>query len=123
MVAVGVLAYGVLELVEAVGLWMMKRWGEYVAVVGTGIFIPLEIYEIVETVTWLRIVALALNVFAVVYILWTKTAVRDPRRQGGVRGESGRTCRCWRSSGPRSSATRRRARAAARSDRQAPRRS
>ena len=48
MVAVGVLAYGVLELVEAVGLWLMKRWGEYVAVVGTAIFIPLEVYEIVE---------------------------------------------------------------------------
>ena len=79
MVSVGVLAYGVLELVEAVGLWLMKRWGEYVAVVGTGIFIPLEVYELVETVTWVRIAALALNVFAVVYILWTK-------RLFGIRG-------------------------------------
>ena len=34
---------------------MMKRWGEYVAVVGTGIFIPLEVYEILERVTWLRV--------------------------------------------------------------------
>ena len=46
MVAVGVLAYGVLELLEAVGLWLMKRWGEYVAVVGTSVFIPLEVYEL-----------------------------------------------------------------------------
>ncbi len=79
MVSAGVLAYGVLELVEAVGLWLMKRWGEYVAVVGTGIFIPLEVYEIAEKVTWLRVVALLLNVFAVVYILWTK-------RLFGIRG-------------------------------------
>jgi uncharacterized membrane protein (DUF2068 family) len=79
LVSLGVLAYGVLELVEAVGLWLMRRWGEYVAVVGTGIFIPLEVYEIVETVTWLRLAALALNVFAVVYILWTK-------RLFGIRG-------------------------------------
>jgi hypothetical protein len=50
----------------------MKRWGEYVAVVGTSVFIPLEVYEIVETVTWLRVAALALNVFAVIYLLWTK---------------------------------------------------
>ena len=71
-VALGVLAYGVLELVEAVGLWLMRRWGEYVAVVGTGVFIPLEVYELLERVTWLRVVAFALNVFAVVYILWTK---------------------------------------------------
>ncbi|CAN5650935.1 DUF2127 domain-containing protein [soil metagenome] len=79
LVAAGVLAYGVLELVEAVGLWIMKRWGEYVAVVGTSVFIPLEVYELVEQVTWLRLVAFALNVFAVVYILWTK-------RLFGIRG-------------------------------------
>ena len=70
--AIGVLAYGALELLEGVGLWLMKRWGEYVAVVGTAVFIPLEIYELVERVTWLRVVAFAFNVFAVVYILWTK---------------------------------------------------
>ncbi len=50
----------------------MKRWGEYVAVVGTAVFIPLEVYELVERVTWLRVVAFAFNVFAVIYILWTK---------------------------------------------------
>ncbi|MGA8245923.1 MAG: DUF2127 domain-containing protein [Nocardioides sp.] len=72
LVAIGVLAYGALELLEGVGLWLMRRWGEYVAVVGTAVFIPLEIYELVDKVTWLRLVAFALNVFAVVYIVWTK---------------------------------------------------
>ena len=72
LVAIGVLAYGALELLEGVGLWLMKRWGEYVAVVGTAIFIPLEVYELVERVTWLRLVAFAFNVFAVIYIVWTK---------------------------------------------------
>ena len=72
LVAVGVLAYGALELLEGVGLWLMKRWGEYVAMVGTLVFIPLEVYELLERVTWLRVVAFAFNVFAVVYILWTK---------------------------------------------------
>ena len=79
MVSAGVLAYGVLELVEAVGLWLMRRWGEYVAVVGTAVFIPLEVYELVDRVTWLRVVAFGLNLFAVVYILWTK-------RLFGIRG-------------------------------------
>jgi uncharacterized membrane protein (DUF2068 family) len=79
LITLGVLAYGALELLEAVGLWLMRRWGEYVAVVGTGVFIPLEIYELIERVTWLRLVAFALNVFAVVYILWTK-------RLFGIRG-------------------------------------
>jgi uncharacterized membrane protein (DUF2068 family) len=72
LVSVGVLAYGGLQLLEGIGLWLMKRWGEYVAVVGTSVFIPLEVYEIVEKVTWLRIAALLLNAFAVVYLVWTK---------------------------------------------------
>jgi len=71
-VTIGVLAYGALELLEAVGLWIMKRWGEYVAVVGTSVFVPLEVYELIETVTWVRVVAFVLNVFAVVYLLYTK---------------------------------------------------
>ena len=72
LVALGVLAYGVLELVEAIGLWFMKRWGEYVAVVGTSLFVPLEIHEIIAKVTWLRVGALVINLFAIAYILWTK---------------------------------------------------
>jgi uncharacterized membrane protein (DUF2068 family) len=72
LVALGVLAYGTLELVEAYGLWFKKRWGEYVAVVATSLFVPLEIYEILVVVTWLRVSALILNLFAVAYILWTK---------------------------------------------------
>src|SRR3954467_11726991 len=40
LVAFGVLAYGCLQLLEGVGLWLLKRWGEYVAVVGTSLFVP-----------------------------------------------------------------------------------
>ena len=35
-------------------------------------FVPLEVYELLEKVTWLRVGALVLNLFAVVYIVWTK---------------------------------------------------
>jgi uncharacterized membrane protein (DUF2068 family) len=72
LVALGILAYAVLELVEAFGLWFKRRWGEYVAVVATALFIPLEIHEILAKTTWLRVGALIINLFAVFYILWTK---------------------------------------------------
>jgi uncharacterized membrane protein (DUF2068 family) len=81
LATLGVLGYGVLELTEAVGLWLMRRWGEYVAVVGTAIFIPLEVHELVAKVTWLRVTALLVNLFAVIYLLWTK-------RLFGLRGGS-----------------------------------
>ncbi len=78
-VTLGVAAYAALELVEAVGLWLMRRWGEYVAAVGTAIFLPLEVHELLDRVTVLRVGAFAVNVAAVVYLVLTK-------RLFGVRG-------------------------------------
>jgi uncharacterized membrane protein (DUF2068 family) len=78
-VAWGILLYGLLQVAEGVGLWSLKRWGEYVAVVGTTLFIPLEVYELTEKISWLKIAALAVNVAAVLYLLLSK-------RLFGVRG-------------------------------------
>ncbi|MDQ0598822.1 uncharacterized membrane protein (DUF2068 family) [Streptomyces canus] len=72
LVAVLLLAYAVIELVEAVGLWYAKRWAEYLTVVATAAFLPLEIYELTEHISWLKIATLVLNILAVVYILLAK---------------------------------------------------
>ncbi|NUT37902.1 MAG: DUF2127 domain-containing protein [Hamadaea sp.] len=71
-VGLGLVLYGVLQLVEGTGLWLLKRWGEYFAVVATSLFIPLEIYELTERITWVRVVALIINVAAVLYIALSK---------------------------------------------------
>ncbi len=66
------LRYAGLFTWAAVGLWLMQRWGEYFAVVATSVFLPLEIYELSEKITVLRVVALSINVAAVVWLLWSK---------------------------------------------------
>lgn len=71
-IAAGLLLYGILQLIEGTGLWLIKRWGEYFAVVATALFVPLEAYELSERITWLRIVLQLLNVAAVIYLLLTK---------------------------------------------------
>jgi len=68
----GLLLYGGLQYTEGVGLWLLKRWGEYFAVLATSLFVPIEIYELTERVTWIRVGALAINIAAVVYILLSK---------------------------------------------------
>jgi uncharacterized membrane protein (DUF2068 family) len=78
-IAAGLAVYGVLQLTEAIGLWLLKRWGEYMAAIATSLFIPIEIYEIIERVTWLRVFALVINVAAVIFIVYRK-------RLFGVRG-------------------------------------
>src|SRR5581483_24507 len=71
-IAIGLTAYAVIELIEAIGLWLVARWGEYFAVVATSVFLPLEVYELTEKVTALRVTAFLINVVAVVWLLWSK---------------------------------------------------
>ena len=79
LVVLGVAAYAALQYAEGIGLWLLKRWGEYVAVVGTSAFVPLEVYELIDKTTWVKIILLLVNVAAVVYLVWTK-------RLFGIRG-------------------------------------
>jgi len=71
-VALGLLVYGILQFVEATGLWLLKRWGEYFAVVATSLGLPIEVYELTEKITVIRVGALVINVAAVIYLLLTK---------------------------------------------------
>jgi uncharacterized membrane protein (DUF2068 family) len=71
-IAIGLIVYGCLQLIEGVGLWLLKRWGEYFAVVATSLFIPVEIFELTEKVTWIRVGALIVNIAAVIYLLLSK---------------------------------------------------
>ncbi|MEV5278023.1 DUF2127 domain-containing protein [Streptomyces sp. NPDC051994] len=72
IVAVALLVYALIEIVEGVGLWRAKRWAEYLTVVATAMFLPLEIYELTEKISWVKIVTLAINILAVLYILLAK---------------------------------------------------
>ncbi|MET9296818.1 DUF2127 domain-containing protein [Streptomyces sp. NPDC003077] len=72
LVAAALSAYALIEIVEGVGLWRAKRWAEYLTVVATAAFLPLEVYELTEKVSWLRIATFVLNVLAVLYILLAK---------------------------------------------------
>jgi uncharacterized membrane protein (DUF2068 family) len=69
VVAGGLLGYALIETVEGVGLWFGKRWAEYLAVVATAAFLPIEVYELTEKLSWFKVGTLVLNVAAVLYIL------------------------------------------------------
>ena len=70
--AIGAAAYTVVEILEGIALWMLKRWGEYFAMIATSAGIPYEIYELVAKVTVVRLGAFVLNVALVVYLVLSK---------------------------------------------------
>jgi uncharacterized membrane protein (DUF2068 family) len=67
--SIGTFFYAALFAVEGIGLWMRKRWAEYVTVITTSLFIPLEIYEIFHHVTLTRVVVTVVNLLIVWYLI------------------------------------------------------
>jgi len=64
--------YAVLEAIEMVGLWMAKRWAEYLTFLATILLLPVEIYELTEKVSALKIATLVINLAIAVYLLLAK---------------------------------------------------
>jgi uncharacterized membrane protein (DUF2068 family) len=72
LVAVALLAYATLEGLEAVGLWLGKRWAEYLTFVSTSVLLPFEVYEIASRPTVLKVIGFLINVAVVVWLLLRK---------------------------------------------------
>jgi uncharacterized membrane protein (DUF2068 family) len=74
LVAVGIalIAYAVLEGVEGIGLWLGKRWAEYLTFVSTSVLLPLEIYEIINRGTVLKVIGFVINLAVVIWLLFRK---------------------------------------------------
>jgi uncharacterized membrane protein (DUF2068 family) len=70
--AIGLVLYSLIELAEGVGLWLGQRWGEYFAMVATSVFLPYEAYDLTVKITWLRVVALVINMVLVAYLVRSK---------------------------------------------------
>lgn len=77
--ALAALAFGAVEAIEAVGLWLERRWAEYLTVVATASLLPVEVVELTRHLTPLKVAGLVLNIAVVVYLVWAK-------RLFGVRG-------------------------------------
>jgi uncharacterized membrane protein (DUF2068 family) len=79
LIAIGVALFAIVELVEGIGLWLSKRWGEYFAMVVTSLGLPYEIYDLTLKVSWTKLVLFAINLALVLYLVITKRLL-------GVRG-------------------------------------
>jgi uncharacterized membrane protein (DUF2068 family) len=67
-----VTALAAVEAAEMVGLWLAKRWAEYLTFVVTTLFVPFEIYELTSGVSVFKIITLVINVAIVLYLLLAK---------------------------------------------------
>ena len=61
--------YAVVRFVEAYGLWRMRVWAEWFAIIAGSVYLPVEIYEILRRATWMRGIVLLTNLFIVAYLV------------------------------------------------------
>ena len=64
------LLYAALFLAEGTGLWLQKRWGEWLTVIITSSLVPVEIYEIFRHPSVVKVVVLVVNVGIVFYLIY-----------------------------------------------------
>ena len=80
LVAVGTFCYGAVFMTEGVGLILAKPWAEWLTVIVTGSFIPIEIYELGKHFTVTKIIVLVLNIAIFIYLIMR---LRRERRAPG----------------------------------------
>ena len=74
------LAYAGVFAVEGIGLWMQKRWAEWLTTIITASLIPLEAWEMFFRPTIGKAVILLTNIAVVVYLVW-HVRTRNPRKR------------------------------------------
>lgn len=66
----GSFLYAGLFLAEGTGLWLQKRWGEWLTVIITSSLVPVEVYEIWRHPSAVKVAVLLINVGIVGYLVY-----------------------------------------------------
>jgi uncharacterized membrane protein (DUF2068 family) len=65
-------AYSVVRFVEAYGLWHMRAWAEWFAILSGCLYLPIELYKLIEHPTHLHGLVLFFNAVIVAYLLYVR---------------------------------------------------
>lgn len=80
ILALSALLYSLVRFVEAIGLWKQRPWAEWFGLLTGGMYIPLEVFEIMREVTWPKAVVLIVNSVIVVFL--ARALYRSGHRRG-----------------------------------------
>ena len=72
LLAAGAFAYSLLRFAEAYGLWRERAWAEWIGIVSGGVYLPVEVYELVHRPTVLKAALLIVNA-----VIWPICVLSD----------------------------------------------
>jgi uncharacterized membrane protein (DUF2068 family) len=84
LLAVAALLYSAARFIEAYGLWRLRAWGEWFGIVSGSVYLPVEIYELVDRPTVVKAGVLIFNLGIVGYLIYVRwrdhmTRSNDPK--------------------------------------------
>jgi uncharacterized membrane protein (DUF2068 family) len=87
ILALGAFLYAAFRIAEGVGLWMRRRWAEWLAVATGLIYVPFEVAAFIHRPRFEPVVALVANLAVVLFLAfrlkagdWTKRKKQDRRQ-------------------------------------------
>ena len=73
--------YSSLRFIESYGLWRQRVWAEWLAIVSGAIYLPYELYKLVQRPTAIHWAILLINIVVVAYIAWVRWDDIQERRR------------------------------------------
>lgn len=59
------LGYAVLRFIEAWGLWRVRAWASWLALISAAVYLPLDMYAVIQHPGWLSMTVLLVNLIVV----------------------------------------------------------
>lgn len=62
--------YSLVRFAEAFGLWLGREWAKWFGFLTGGLYIPIELFEIIRGITWPKVILCIVNIGIVVYLAY-----------------------------------------------------
>ena len=85
------LLYSTIRFLEAYGLWKEKTWGQWLAIISGGLYLPFELIAIYNHFTWTKVMVTFFNILLLIYLIWVKFS--DERAESDKSSDAGSVLR------------------------------
>jgi uncharacterized membrane protein (DUF2068 family) len=69
-ISAAIFVIAAMDALEGMGLVLEQAWAEYVTLILTAALLPLELWELVRRVTWMKLGLIVINLAVVLYLLF-----------------------------------------------------
>ena len=93
LIGIGLAFWAVLLLAESIGVWFSFGWGEFLIIVETGAFLPIEVWHLARHPSLAALGTIGVNLLILGYVvgLYRRRLARRAERAASARRVAGRT--------------------------------